>query len=511
MTLMHPRVAHNFAREGYYPTDDESVRRISLLLKPASGTIRYLDPCAGTGLALAQLSVSLECERSETYAVEYDKTRADTARTLVDKCLQSDLMDTLITAQSFSCLFLNPPYGVLPRGEYNNFSYEAKGTPRLEKIFYRRTFSLLQYEGILILIIPFTSLDDEYVSWLTSHFTDIRAFRAVETKFRQVVIFGRRVRSKDHESAKTKLARKLLLDIGSGQVVPDELPSVHTEECYVLPVAHSDVKDFFRVSMEPDLFESEINALHGLWPDFYTHLGVAQSVIRRPAASLSDWHLCLALAAGAISGPIFSGKTGRALVVRGSTHKAKKSKLEILEDEDGNITETRTNIDIFVPIIKAWDMTPTSPTFGLVLTISSGTSATATDIPVQNAPDHVNQPVTDSLPPMRFISQEPFKLGQLLLTNSVHDFVQKQRLNPTPYIQRYLNGDWGEMCDEDKQLNEQVLKNGGVAKAGRLFASYDLPKPLGDETKIWIITNVADYDENDNPVITTTILFPSEY
>jgi len=509
---MHPRVAHNFAREGYYPTDDESVRRIGLLLKPASGTIRYLDPCAGGGLALAQLSASLECEHSETYAVEYDKTRADTARTLVDRCLQSDLMDTVITAQSFSCLFLNPPYGVLPRGEYNNFSYEAKGTPRLEKIFYRRTFSLLQYEGILVLIIPFTSLDDEYVSWLTSHFTDIRAFRAVETKFRQVVILGRRIRGKDHESAKTKLARKLLLDIGSGQFVPDELPSVDTGECYVLPAAHSDVKDFFRVSMEPELFEAEINALKGLWSDFYTHLGIAQNVIRRPAASLSDWHLCLALAAGAISGPIFSGKTGRALVVRGSTHKEKKSKLEILEDEDGNITETRTHIDIFVPIIKAWDMTSASPTFGQVLTISSGTSATDTaNTPVQNEPDNANQPVTDSLPPMRFSSLDANRLGKLLLTCSVHDFVQRGCLNPTPYLRRYLNGDWGEMYDEDKRLNEQVLKNGGVAKAGRLFASYDLPEPLGGASKIWIITNVAAYDENDHPVITTTIMFPSEY
>jgi len=60
----------------------------------------------------------------------------------------------------------------------------------------------------------------------------------------------------------------------------------------------------------------------------------------------------------------------------------------------------------------------------------------------------------------------------------------------------YLSGDWGDMSDEDKKLNDEALKSGN----DRIFASYTYPK---DETVVWIIT------EADRSV--TTILFPEEY
>ncbi|MFF6503349.1 class I SAM-dependent methyltransferase, partial [Pseudomonas aeruginosa] len=39
------------------------------------------------------------------------------------------------------------------------------------------------------------------------------------------------------------------------------------------------------------------------------------------------------------------------------------------EREDGSIAETRILTDKFVPVIRAWDMTPGSATRGEVLTI----------------------------------------------------------------------------------------------------------------------------------------------
>jgi hypothetical protein len=76
----------------------------------------------------------------------------------------------------------------------------------------------------------------------------------------------------------------------------------------------------------------------------------------------------LALAAGAISGVVRS-KSGRIMVVKGDTHKEKSLKTECTENEDGSIRETRILTDRFVPVIRAWDMTPGSPTRGQVLTI----------------------------------------------------------------------------------------------------------------------------------------------
>jgi hypothetical protein len=90
--------------------------------------------------------------------------------------------------------------------------------------------------------------------------------------------------------------------------------------------------------------------------------------LRPPARALSQWHLALALAAGAISG-IVRSKSGRKLIVKGDTHKEKTLQTEYTEREDGSVTETRILTDKFVPVIRAWDMTPGSPTRGDVLTI----------------------------------------------------------------------------------------------------------------------------------------------
>jgi len=42
---------------------------------------------------------------------------------------------------------------------------------------------------------------------------------------------------------------------------------------------------------------------------------------------------------------------------------------EYTERDDGSVAETRILTDKFVPVIRAWDMTPGSATRGEVLTI----------------------------------------------------------------------------------------------------------------------------------------------
>ncbi|WP_233135448.1 DUF6094 domain-containing protein, partial [Acidovorax sp. T1m] len=182
------------------------------------------------------------------------------------------LMDTMVSKQSFGLLWLNPPYGDLSKDVNGNIGYQGQGRARLEKLFYQRSLSLLQYGGVLVFIVPAYVLDAELVGWLTRHYTDLRIYRAVETQFKQVVIFGR--------------------------------------------ASPAEPEHFFRVTMEPEQFADEVGRLQGLWPSLDTHLGAAQQSLRPPARALSHWHLALALAAGAISGVVRS-KTGRVLVVKG--------------------------------------------------------------------------------------------------------------------------------------------------------------------------------------------------
>lgn len=90
-----------------------------------------------------------------------------------------------------------------------------------------------------------------------------------------------------------------------------------------------------------------------------------------------------------------------------------------------------------------------------------------------------------------------FPSGALVMTCAVNELVAK---NPefakfvTASLTRHLSGDWGELCEVDRQENEFGLLNNL-----RLFSVYkadNLPK-------IWIIT------EADRSV--TTVLFPEEY
>jgi hypothetical protein len=64
-------------------------------------------------------------------------------------------------------------------------------------------------------------------------------------------------------------------------------------------------------------------------------------------------------------------------------------------------------------------------------------------------------------------------------------------------LTRHLTGDWGDVDEEDKALNDCALETGT-----RLISAYHIGDSQ-DPVKIWIIT------EADRSV--TTLLLPSEY
>ncbi|MCL1861896.1 MAG: class I SAM-dependent methyltransferase [Proteobacteria bacterium] len=368
MALMFPRIARNFAKAGYYPTDEGTLERVLTAFAPVDTLVSILDPCAGEGVALAEVAHALGREHVCAHAVEFDAERAAHARKLADKCLHADVMDTIISRQAFGLLWFNPPYGDLQRDANGNLGYQGKGRGRLEKLFYQRAMPLLQYDGIIVAIVPTTTLDDEFVGWITNHFADVRVFKAVDRQFRQVVIFGRRVRQRDQETTASRNAREMLVRIGKGDCEATELPEVWTFEPVVVPRSRSEPEHFYRVSMEPEQFAREVERLQGLWPTLGAVFGNWQKAQRRPARALSPWHLALALAAGAITGIVKSAK--RIFVIRGDTFKAKKVKKEAELHEDGTLVERTVALDCFKPAIRAWDFTPDSKTFGELMTIS---------------------------------------------------------------------------------------------------------------------------------------------
>ena len=87
-----------------------------------------------------------------------------------------------------------------------------------------------------------------------------------------------------------------------------------------------------------------------------------------------------------------------------------------------------------------------------------------------------------------------FSLGQIVSTPGALESLEKTGQSPTEFLNRHMNADWGDLCDEDKHTNEQALVDGS-----RIFSAYH----LNDGTKIWVITE-ADRSS-------TCVLLPSEY
>jgi hypothetical protein len=88
------------------------------------------------------------------------------------------------------------------------------------------------------------------------------------------------------------------------------------------------------------------------------------------------------------------------------------------------------------------------------------------------------------------ILEPRFSLGKTVATPAV----MALGIDLVPYMRRHHCGDWGDLCEEDKQANEDALVHGD-----RILSHYK----LGDSRRIYIITE-ADRSS-------TCILLPEEY
>jgi invasion protein IalB len=87
-----------------------------------------------------------------------------------------------------------------------------------------------------------------------------------------------------------------------------------------------------------------------------------------------------------------------------------------------------------------------------------------------------------------------FALGQVVATPGALAALEKSGQGPQDFLSRHVHGDWGDLCDEDRNENQLSLEQGF-----RLLSSY---RTLADVT-LYVIT------EADRAI--TTILLPEEY
>ncbi len=88
-------------------------------------------------------------------------------------------------------------------------------------------------------------------------------------------------------------------------------------------------------------------------------------------------------------------------------------------------------------------------------------------------------------------------LGKTVMTSGVNNKIaesEKFAREIKICMEKYITCDWGDLCNEDKEMNDNALRNGN----DRILAAYDT-----SEGKVYIIT------EHDRSC--TTILFADEY
>ena len=87
-----------------------------------------------------------------------------------------------------------------------------------------------------------------------------------------------------------------------------------------------------------------------------------------------------------------------------------------------------------------------------------------------------------------------FPLGQLVITPGALGALVLAGQSPDALLTRHATGDWGDLCDADRQANAQALRHGS-----RLLSVYTLTSGQ----RLWILT------EADRRA--TTLLLPQEY
>jgi len=87
-----------------------------------------------------------------------------------------------------------------------------------------------------------------------------------------------------------------------------------------------------------------------------------------------------------------------------------------------------------------------------------------------------------------------FTLGQVMATPGALSALEKAEQLPAEFLDRHVNGDWGDVPDADKQENELSVKQGSC-----ILSAYTTS--AGD--RIWVLTEAGRG--------ATTILLPSEY
>ena len=333
-------------RMGYYPTDEPVVEIIRTYLKPSVEKGRLFDPCAGEGKAASTLGKALNCE---TWGVELSPDRAEKAQNVMDKVYQAPWQSCVLSDESVSWLYLNPPY------EFDRF----EGQKRLEWDFLKTTTSKLMRGGLLTYIIPQKILGMvEVARLLAGHYEAITVYRfpdGLYEKFKQMVVLAYKRKLYQSPTDKEVLS---LQNLATEELEPIETAVEPVYELLSAPSRGANGKPivFKRTDWEPEeVVEATMEA--GVqntseWLDLiHPTRGLTQ--LAQPVMPLKKGHIAMLMASGMMGTVRLTDEDGKPMLIKGRVIKVvEKTEQPDTKDADAVIETFKDRFVTTVAVLR---------------------------------------------------------------------------------------------------------------------------------------------------------------
>lgn len=327
---------------GFYPAHEKVVAHAASFLRPpACEQFTILDPCAGRGDAIGQLSRLLGCPPKQTFAIELDDSRAEAIHAAFPEArvlAPADFFGCRSNSNSFSFIWLNPPF---------DHSYHGH---RVEEHFLGRATEWLMPGGVMALVCPEDVFDD--YSDARQHFTTfyenctIMPFPEEHRPFHEVIVFG-------HKRSRPAVDQKRANGWDAWETV--EAPKDYR---YQIPPGKGP-----RVFRKTEPTEAELQRMLATSPLRSLLKSPPEVPLPSPPLPLGIGHVALLLASGHLNG-IVQPQDKPPHVVRGTSRKHSFiSDVADTTNADGSTT-TRTTISERIELmIRTVDRTGRIQTF----------------------------------------------------------------------------------------------------------------------------------------------------
>jgi hypothetical protein len=283
---------------GYYPLPAPEAQRIRQFLMFSPDPSSVLDPCAGTGAAFQSITEGANIRR---YGIELDARRAAESRPVIDEVVQGNALETHAPVDSFSLVYLNPPF---------DWEIGQGRNERMEKIFAEHVGRWVCPGGVLVMILPFDRVHDCRAT-ITTQFRDKAIYRLTEpgaADYKEVVLFG--VRRTRHErdrmtDLRVSQGHSMLADLTRRY---DEIPALPDvpDRSYAIPPSKPTRLEYRGLPL--DVVEDQVRSSPA-WRQAQrvTHAPTTE-LAGRPLTPFHKGHLGLLTVSGCLNGCLGEGK-----------------------------------------------------------------------------------------------------------------------------------------------------------------------------------------------------------